>query len=309
MAGIKITGYGCAHGDRTVTNEELARVVDSSDAWIRSRTGIESRYFADNRSNLDMACEAAEMALQRWGGDRGAVDLLLVCTFTPDLATPSVACGAAGRLGLSQKVMCLDINGACSGFVYGCTLAHAMLTAGDARCALVIGSEKISPLMDLTERGSAILFGDGAGAVVLEADGTKEFASYSDCIPESETLFCERFDPAIMMKGQDVYRFAVNAVPESIYGVLRRAGRRVEDVDWFICHQANLRILRSVAGKLDVGMEHFYVNIQRYGNTSAASVAICLSEMLEKGLLKPGQRVVITGFGAGLTCGSILLTV
>lgn len=309
MAGIKILGYGLSRGDEKVTNFDLEKKVDTSDEWIREKTGIESRFFARNKTNLDMAAEAGNGAIERSGIRASDIDLVLVCTLTPDYATPSVSCGVAERLGIGNGAMCLDMNAACSGFVYGLTVAKSMLESGNATCVLIIGSEKLSPLLNMQDRGTCILFGDGAGALILKEDPDGEFCSLSGNMYSDEVLYCERFDPAIKMKGQEVYRFVVNKVPESINAVLEKTGKSVEEIDRFILHQANHRIIHSAANKLKIPRDKIFENVQIYGNTSGASVAICMAEMLEKGLLKRGMRAVACGFGAGLTYGSVLFTV
>ena len=300
MSGIRILGHGLSQGDEVISNFDLEKIVRTSDSWIREKTGIEKRFFSKNKSNLDMAEEAAVRAIENSNVKAKDIDLILVCTFTPDYATPSVACGIAGRLNLGEGVMCLDINAACSGFVYGLSFAKSMLETKSAKCVLLIGSEKISPLLDMEDRGTCILFGDGAGALLLAEDSRGEFA---------EVLFCDRFEPRVSMKGQEVYRFAVNKVPETIRAVLEKSGYSVEDVDWFVFHQANLRIIDSAAAKLKITENKLYKNIQMYGNTSGASIGICMAEMREKGLLKNGMKVVCCGFGAGLTYGAAVFTV
>lgn len=309
MAGIRILGHGLSQGDEVISNFDLEKIVRTSDSWIREKTGIEQRFFSKNKSNLDMAEEAAVRAIENSSVEAKDIDLILVCTFTPDYATPSVACGIAGRLNLGEGVMCLDINAACSGFVYGLSFAKSMLETKSAKCVLLIGSEKISPLLDMEDRGTCILFGDGAGALILAEDSCGEFESSAGVLYDDEVLFCERFEPRVSMKGQEVYRFAVNKVPETIRTVLEKSGSFVEDVDWFIFHQANLRIIDSAAAKLKIPANKLYKNIQMYGNTSGASIGICIAEMREKGLLKNGMKVVCCGFGAGLTYGAAVFTV
>jgi 3-oxoacyl-[acyl-carrier-protein] synthase-3 len=284
-------------------------MVETSDSWIREKTGISSRHFAVHRTNADMAQEAAEEALFTAGITAEEIDMLLVCTFTPDLATPSLACQVAGHLGTKPNILAMDINGACSGFVYGSTVAASMLTAGNVHRALVIGSEKISSMMDMEDRGTCILFGDGAGALVLEYDEDGIFESVAGCQPDDQILGCSRTDPAIYMSGQEVYRFATSQVPEAIVSLLAKVQMDREDIDYYVCHQANLRIIDSIARRLGVDRKKFYTNIETTGNTSAASVAICLSEMMEKGLLQSGMHVVCAGFGAGLTWGAMLMRI
>ncbi len=309
MAGMKILGWGSAHGDRCVSNEDMKQYVDTSDEWIRSKTGIGQRYFAENKSNLDMAAEAgAKATAHLTPEEKSEIDGLIVATFTPDMATPSMAAEVAGRLGISGKVMTLDVNSACSGFVYGLVLANALMSSGFRRI-LLIGSEKISPMMDMEDRRTCVLFGDAAGAVVLEADPDGEFEHLEGTEPNHDILWCDRFDPNIRMAGQEVYRFAVSAVPECGEELLRRAGRTVEDVDQYIFHQANMRIIRSAVRKMGISEEKCFLNVEQYGNTSAASVAVALAECLERKEIKRGDRLMAVGFGAGLTYGGVLMTI
>ena len=325
--GIRIIGLGKATGDQMVTNEMLSRTVDTSDEWIRQKSGIRSRYFAKNRTNCDMAAEAAARAVEDAGISAAEIGVILVCTFTPDRFTPSVACGVAGRLGLGEDVMAADVNGACSGFIYGCRIAEGLLrsaradaggaAAGRKPYALVIGSERISPLLDMTDRSTCVLFGDGAGAAVLEYGEDCQFAFCGGCAPREDILRCDRgdlsADGTIKMAGQEVYRFAVGEAPRSIEAVLAAAGRTPESVDYYVCHQANERIIDHGAARLAGGRlkEKFYKNVSDYGNTSAASIPLALCDMAAEGLLPRGlaKCVVCAGFGAGLTFGSMLMEV
>lgn len=309
MGGIRIAGYGRSHGDKTVTNDELALTVDTSDSWIREKTGIRSRFFAEQKTNADMAAAAAAGAIAQSGVDPALIELVLVCTFTPDKATPSVACEVAGRLGLAERIMALDINGACSGFIYGCALADSMMKARHGRYGLIIGSEKISPLMDMADRNTCVLFGDGAGAVVVRYEEEGMFESISGCVPDDDVLHCRRFDPAIEMKGREVYRFAVSSIAGCTRDILTLTGLRPADIDHYVCHQANERIIDSAAARTGVPADRFFKNLYSYGNTSAASIPIALCEMEEAGLLKAGEKVICTGFGAGLTYGTMLLKI
>lgn len=308
MAGIKIIGLGRAEGDRIVTNDDLAQIVDTSDEWVRAKTGIRSRFFAEDKSNEDMAFEAANQALEKSGVSKADIAMCIVCTFTPDDYTPAVACNVAGRLGLPEQILALDINGACSGFIYGCNIANSLLASLPGKYALVIGSEKISPLMDMNDRSTCVLFGDGAGAAVLEYDKTAEFVFYGGCAANKEILYCSRKETAIKMAGQEVYRFAVSKVPECIKVVLDQAGYSDKDIDYFVCHQANERIIDNAARRISKDQDKFFKNLYSYGNTSAASIPIALCEMEEQGLLKSGSKTVCTGFGAGLTYGCMLIT-
>ena len=308
MAGIKITGIGGSKGEKSVTNFDLAKTVDTSDEWIRSKTGIVSRYFAGERTNADMALEAGEKAMKDADAKPCEIGLLIVCTFTPDDRTPGVACEVSGRLGLSENALCLDVNGACSGFIYGCILANGFLSSRTgAKKALVIGSEKISPLLNMDDRSTCVLFGDGAGAAVLEYDEDADFFSVYGCISDREVLGCGSGNASIHMAGQEVYRFAVNKSSEATKTLMTGNDISEKDVDHFVFHQANERIIASSIARLGLPKEKFFVNVSEYGNTSAASVPLAMADMRDKEILKGGQKLICTGFGAGLTYGSMYI--
>ncbi len=303
---MKFIGTGLAHGKRKVLNDDLAKIMDTSDEWIREKSGIESRWFADGQSNADIACEASLKAIEESGLSARDIDAVIVCTFTADKATPGVATEICGMLGLREDVLATDVNGACSGFIYGAIVANALLHTGSYQNILLVGSETISSFMSMKDRGTDVLFGDGAGAAVctLREDGF--FAHLEGVISDSEVLYCERFKQRISMQGQEVYRFAVNKIPEVTKELLDQNGVNKDDVDFFIFHQANKRIIRSIASKLGVPIEKCFMDLEEYGNTSAASVAIAMADMRDKGLLKPGMLAVSVGFGAGLTYGGML---
>ena len=308
MAGIKITGIGGSKGEKSVTNFDLAKTVDTSDEWIRSKTGIVSRYFAGERTNADMALEAGKKAMKDADAKPCEIGLLIVCTFTPDDRTPGVACEVSGRLGLSENALCLDVNGACSGFIYGCILANGFLSSRTgAKKALVIGSEKISPLLNMDDRSTCVLFGDGAGAAVLEYDEDADFFSVYGCISDREVLGCGSGNASIHMAGQEVYRFAVNKSSEATNTLMTGNDILEKDVDHFVFHQANERIIASSIARLGLPKEKFFVNVSEYGNTSAASVPLAMADMRDKEILKEGQKLICTGFGAGLTYGSMYI--
>ena len=308
MAGIKITGIGGSKGEKSVTNFDLAKTVDTSDEWIRSKTGIVSRYFAGERTNADMALEAGKKAMKDADAKPQEIGLLVVCTFTPDDRTPGVACEVSGRLGLSENALCLDVNGACSGFIYGCLLANGFLSSRTgAKKALVIGSEKISPLLNMDDRSTCVLFGDGAGAAVLEYDEDADFFSVYGCISDREVLGCGSGNASIHMAGQEVYRFAVNKSSEATKTLMTGNDISEKDVDHFVFHQANERIIASSIARLGLPKEKFFVNVSEYGNTSAASVPLAMADMRDKEIMKEGQKLICTGFGAGLTYGSMYI--
>ena len=304
--GMKFIGTGLAHGKKKVLNDDLAKIMDTSDEWIREKSGIESRWFADGQSNADIACEASLKAIEESGLSARDIDAVIVCTFTADKATPGVATEICGMLGLREDVLATDVNGACSGFIYGAIVANALLHTGSYQNILLVGSETISSFMSMKDRGTDVLFGDGAGAAVCTLREDAFFAHLEGVISDSEVLYCERFGQRISMQGQEVYRFAVNKIPEVTQELLDQNGVHKDDVDFFIFHQANKRIIRSIASKLGVPIEKCFMDLEEYGNTSAASVAIAMADMREKGLLKPGMLAVSVGFGAGLTYGGML---
>ena len=298
---MKFIGTGLAHGKRKVLNDDLAKIMDTSDEWIREKSGIESRWFADGQSNADIACEASLKAIEESGLSARDIDAVIVCTFTADKATPGVATEICGMLGLREDVLATDVNGACSGFIYGAIVANALLHTGSYQNILLVGSETISSFMSMKDRGT-----DGAGAAVCTLREDAFFAHLEGVISDSEVLYCERFEQRISMQGQEVYRFAVNKIPEVTQELLDQNGVNKDDVDFFIFHQANKRIIRSIASKLGVPIEKCFMDLEEYGNTSAASVAIAMADMRDKGLLKPGMLAVSVGFGAGLTYGGML---
>lgn len=303
---MKFIGTGLAHGKRKVLNDDLAKIMDTSDEWIREKSGIESRWFADGQSNADIACEASLKAIEESGLSARDIDAVIVCTFTADKATPGVATEICGMLGLREDVLATDVNGACSGFIYGAIVTNALLHTGSYQNILLVGSETISSFMSMKDRGTDVLFGDGAGAAVCTLREDAFFAHLEGVISDSEVLYCERFEQRISMQGQEVYRFAVNKIPEVTKELLDQNGVDKDDVDFFIFHQANKRIIRSIASKLGVPIEKCFMDLEEYGNTSAASVAIAMADMRDKGLLKPGMLAVSVGFGAGLTYGGML---
>lgn len=310
MAGIKIIGLGKASGDVTVTNDDLAKIVDTSDSWIREKSGIRTRYFAREKSNADMAAEAAAMAVKHAGIAAEEIAVCIVCTFTADDHTPATACSVCGRLGLPEEVLALDLNGACAGFIYGCHLANGLLTLQPEKYALIIGSEKISSFINMEDRSTCVLFGDGAGAAVVKWDQAAEFIFHGGCVPDRQVLHCRR-NSCIEMGGQEVYRFAVSKVPACIKTLLEKSGRSAGEIDYFVCHQANERIIDAAARRITPEQsekEKFFKNLYHYGNTSAASIPIALCEMAQQGLLEKHSRLICTGFGAGLSYGGMYIT-
>ena len=309
MKGLKIVSTGRALPARVVTNDDMSRLVETSDEWIATRTGIRTRHFCEGETQADLAAGAAAIALERGKVDVGDLCACIVATVTPDHSAPTSACLLQQRLGLPEDIPCFDMNVGCTGFIYALQVARGFLLQSGRPYALVIGAEALSRITDFTDRGTCVLFGDGAGAAVVTlADSL--YACTLGARGDTEAIFIEGPGPErpyIHMDGQKVFRFAVEAVPHCIHTLLKETGLGLEDIDWFVPHQANKRIIDHVAKKLKVPGEKFYQNMMRYGNTSAASIPIALDEMGEQGLLEKGQKVLCVGFGAGLTWGGALL--
>ena len=312
MQGIEIVATARALPGRCVTNEELSQTVDTSDQWIRTRTGIGQRYRCEEETTAGMAIEAAKKAVEKSGIDKSEIGIVLVATTTPEYAFPSTACLVQQALGLEEDIMSFDINAACAGFLYGLGIVRSMLQNSRKTYALVIGSEHLSKIINYEDRGSCILFGDGAGAAIVKSS-TKTFYHKGFTRGNKEFLYCNGLgskenDFYIHMEGNQVFRFAVAAIEDGVEGILAEAGLTMNDIDYVVCHQANDRIISHVEKKYKDYSAVFYKNIEFYGNTSAASIPICLDEMGEKGLLKEGMRILMVGFGAGFTWSSCLLT-
>lgn len=302
-----------------MTNNDLAQIVETNDEWIRSRTGIGERRIATTESTSYMAANAAMRALEQSGVKPEEIDLILLGTSSPDYCFPNGACEVQGIIG-AVNAACYDISAACTGFVYALNTAHAFISSGIYKTALVIGSDVLSKLIDWTDRGTCVLFGDGAGAVVVKADetGILGINMHSDgtkgnvltCGSRTNGNFLLGKKPELgymTMDGQEVFKFAVRKVPECIKQVLDDAGVAAEEVKYFVIHQANYRIIESIAKRLKVSVDCFPVNMEHYGNTSGASVPLLLDEINRKGMLKSGDKIVFSGFGAGLTWGATLL--
>lgn len=309
MRSLKIVATGRRLPERVVDNETMSRAVDTSDAWISSRTGIRQRYFCAGETNASLAAGAARAALERGGIAPGEIGACVVSTFSPDFASPSTACLVQRALGLPEDIPCFDLNAGCTGFLYGLQTVRGLLAQTGRPYALLVGSEVISRVLDFTDRSTCVLFGDGAGAAVLAlSDG--RYACTLGARGDDKLIWVEGPGPCearVHMDGSAVYRFAVDIVPKCVYALLEETGLTLDEIDWFVPHQANRRIVESAARRLGVPLERFYQNMERYGNTSAASIPIALDEMARGGLLKPGQKVVLVGFGAGLTWGGALL--
>ena len=314
---ISITGLGCHVPDRVMTNDDLAQIVDTSDEWISSRTGIRQRRIAaENEALSDLALPAARRALEMSGADPASVDLLIVATFTPDMAFPSTAALLAAELGMPSAAA-YDLSAGCTGFMYALAQAYGMLNAGFAHRALVVGGDILSRILDWEDRSTVVLFGDGAGAAVLEpvdhggflgfelgADGSGGMELY---LPSSGSRVSPTNERFLQMNGREVFKFATRVMVSSAQAVLDECGKTVADVDVYVPHQANVRIIDHAVQKLGFGDGKVVVNVDRYGNTSSGSIPLALSDAADDGRLEPGSLVLMTGMGAGLTWGSALI--
>lgn len=317
----RVIGTGSYVPERIVTNDDLAKIVETNDEWISSRTGIRSRRITDdvNIGTTYMAVEASRRALKNAGVTAEELDIIVLATSSQDYIFPSGACEVQAAIGAVNAVA-YDIGAACSGFIFAMNNIQAYIKAGVYRTALVIGTETLSKLTDWEDRSTCVLFGDGAGAAVIRAEetGVLEMVMGSDgtkgpvlsCVARTNGNFLNGETPEhgyMYMDGQEVFKFAVKKVPECVNQVLEGTKVSLDDVDYFVLHQANARIVDSVAKRLKQPMEKFPMNIDKYGNTSAASIPLMLDEMNQAGLLKPGMKIVVAGFGAGLTWGAALM--
>lgn len=323
---VVIAGTGSALPERVISNAELARLVETTDAWIMARTGIRERHIAaPEEATSDLAERAARGALQSAGIEPADLDLVVVATVTPDMLTPSTACLVQRNLRIGRSIPCFDLSAACTGFVYGLEVVSAMMAAGRYRHALLVGAETITRFIDYEDRGTCILFGDAAGAVVLravpgEAGGVrstvlKSDGEFWDLIhlpgggsrrPASPYMLAQR-ERYLRMNGRQVFKLAVQALEQVAHDALEQAGWKLEDVDHFLVHQANLRILEAVQERLSIPAGKMHMNIERTGNTSAASIPVLLDECNRAGKLRRGDKVLCAAFGAGLVWGACAL--
>lgn len=303
----RIIGTGSYVPELVWDNNKLAEHMDTSDEWIRERTGIARRHIAENMEASQMAVAAAKQAIENSSRIEGGctpeqIEAIFVCSVTPDMMVPSIACEVQKAIG-AVNAFCYDLNAACSGFVFAYNMAVSYMNMGLIKNALIIGSEKLSGIVDWTDRGSSILFGDGAGAVLVTAcEGIGGMVMHSEGAA-GDALMC-RNGEKLSMDGQKVFRFAVKRVPEVITELLEQMDITGEEVDLFLLHQANLRIIEAVVKRLGLDMDKVPTNIEEMGNTSSASLPILIDELNRKGALKPGSRMVMAGFGAGLSWGA-----
>ena len=314
---VSITGLGAYAPERVVTNDELSKLVDTSDEWIMERTGIrERRIAADEQALSDLSLPAARQALEQAGSDGTDVDLLIVATVTPDMMFPSTSAILADQLG-AKDAAAYDLSAGCTGFMYAVAQAYGMVAAGLARRALVVGGDVLSRILDWTDRSTVVLFGDGAGAVVLEPAEEPGFLAFelgADggggehlWLPGSGSRKFDAPDEYVKMNGREVFKFATRVLVSSAEAVLARSGASIEDVDVYVPHQANVRIIEHATKKLGIPSDRVVINVDRYGNTSSGSIPLALAEAQAAGRLQPGKLVLMTGMGAGLTWGSALM--
>ena len=319
----RITGTGSYVPPRRLSNADLvaelaAKGVETSDEWIVERTGIRARHFvADGVYSSDLGLEASRRALDAAGLQPQDIDLIIVATSTPDMVFPSTACILQNKLG-ANGAPAFDVQAVCSGFVYALTVADAMIKAGSASKALVVGAEVFSRLLDFSDRTTCVLFGDGAGAVVLEASETPGILAsdlHADgkhvgilCVPGHVANGHILGDPLLKMDGQAVFKLAVGVLEDAARAALAKAGKTEADIDWLIPHQANIRIMQSTAKKLKLPMDKVVVTVDQHGNTSAASIPLALDSAVRTGQVKPGQNLMLEGVGGGFTWGAVLLT-
>ncbi|MDU7964904.1 MAG: beta-ketoacyl-ACP synthase III, partial [Clostridium perfringens] len=314
--------FGLYTPKNLVENEKLQEFLETSDEWIRTRTGIERRYISLDENTSDLAVEASKKALSQAGLSAEDIDLIIVATVTPDNFTPSTACIVQDKLG-AKNAWAFDINAACTGFIYALKLGRSLIRSGEANNALIIGAETLSKALNWEDRGSCVLFGDGAGATVLtsteedcgikcvnvKSDGSKGDSLVIQGLPLNSPFKDgkEVSENYINMNGREIFKFATKVMEESIVEILEKENIKIEDIAAIIPHQANLRIIDYVVKRLGIPREKFITNLQNYGNTSGASIPIALCESIDEGNLKKGDNIIMVGFGGGLTWGAALI--
>lgn len=319
---VKIIGTGSYLPKKVADNHFLSTIVETDDEWIRQRTGIKERHLSNGKEGTTyMATHAAEAALENAGIEAEELDMIIVATVSADSYVPSTACSVQGAIG-AIRATCFDINAACSGFMFALNTAYAYIEMGMAKTVLIAGSETLSREVDWSDRSSCILFGDGAGAAIIrkeEGEGGFLASVTGSDGSQGEVLTCKsrgivnpfhtskRKKDYIKMEGQAVFRFAVTMVPRCIKQILKKTELSTDDIKFFILHQANVRILEVIAKRLKVDIDKFPMNLDRYGNTSSASIPILLDELNRNHLLEPGDKLILSGFGGGLTWGAVLL--
>lgn len=315
----RIIGTGGYLPEKILTNHDLENMVDTSDEWIFSRTGIRERHIvAENETTSDLAFQAARRAIKMAGVDPQSIDLIIVATTTPDCVFPSTACILQEKLGIKSGGPAFDIQAVCSGFVYALATADQFIRGGQSKCALVVGAETFSRIMDWTDRGTCVLFGDGAGAVVLQASDKPGIISthlHADgsyghllAVPSRLDGGKVRGKPFVEMDGTGVFKFAVGVLDSIVEETLAANGMQKSDITWLVPHQANIRIIQATAKKLGMSMDNVVVTVDKHGNTSAASIPLALDTAVRDGRIKPGDTILMEGVGGGFTWGSALVT-
>jgi 3-oxoacyl-[acyl-carrier-protein] synthase-3 len=312
MNGIKIRGMGHAVPQQIMTNDRLAQIVDTNDEWITTRTGIRHRHHCTTETHTDLCVQAARMALEKAGVSPAQIGACIVATLTPDTIIPSAACRLQKELGLPEDSLCFDLNAACTGFVFAMHTMECLLAASPRKFGLVLGAEALSRITNWTDRSTCILFGDGAGAAVVESNPAwASIGAVTGARGDDELLRTAgpgtNETPVISMEGSKVFKFAVEVVPSCIDQLLEKHGLQVEDIDYFVFHQANARIIDLVVRKYHIPETRYYKNIDEYGNTSAASIPLVLSELAALGKVSSGSKVLLVGFGGGLTWGGAIV--
>ena len=323
MKGVKVVGFGHYCPDNIVSNKDLESIVETTDEWIVKRTGISERKISSGEGTVELAYKAALAALKNSNCTKDDIDLIVVATTSPDRIMPSTACSVQGLLGCNNAAA-FDISAACSGFVYSLIVASSLIRGTDKKRALVIGSEVLSRIINWSDRSTCVLFGDGAGAAVIEISNDEE-GIISTCFSsdgslgekilvagelELNTPFAKdkklekRY---IEMKGAEVYKFAVSIIPQIVNELLEKSNEDIKNIKYIVPHQANSRIIDDAARRLKVDKDKFYINLGKYGNTSSASIPVALSEMFEKGLIKRGDKIILAAFGGGLTWAGTLI--
>lgn len=312
MNGIKLRGTGRCVPANTVTNDDLAQLVDTNDAWITARTGIRSRYRCTTETHTDLCVNAARAALKKAGVSPAEIGACIVATVSADTVVPSAACMLQKALGLPEDTPCFDLNAACTGFVYALHTMECLLNAAPRKFGLVVGAEALSKVVDWTDRSTCILFGDGAAAAVVECrEGWPSIGAVLGSRGNDTLLRLPglgRGEPNVLsMEGTQVFKFAVETVPACMDAVLAKSGLTIDDIDFFVFHQANARIIDLAVRKYRIPPEKYYKNIDHYGNTAAASVPLVLSELEDQGRIGSGSRLLMVAFGGGLTWGGAVL--
>lgn len=319
---MRIRGTGSALPESVITNDDIAKIVETSDEWIRERTGIGMRHVSKGETVADLAAKSCEKALMSAKKAAEDVEMIIVATCSPEMALPCVACQVQDKIG-AKNAVAFDLNAACSGFLFALNTVHAYMVAGMYKSALIVGAEVLSKMVDWNDRNTCILFGDGAGAVYVEADESMEdtysFVQHAngvkgpvlECIiRDIDNMFVnsDKELKYITMDGREIFKFAVGQIPVCVNEVMNLSGDTKDSIDYYILHQANYRIISSIAKRLDEPMEKFPTNVERVGNMSSASIPVLLDECCKNGILKEGNRIVLSGFGAGLTYGATVLT-